>query len=205
MAQPREQALRLIAAVIRVICGVHPLGRGAVQHGPKVYYANHTSHLDFTLIWSVLPHGERMQTRPVAGRDYWTKNRVARFFGCGVFNSLLIERKNVTRKNNPVEQMKAVLEEGTSLIVFPEGTRHHGKEPGNFKSGLYHLAQSCPDVPLIPVYLENLNRMMPKGTFIPVPLITRISFGDPLVLGPELGEKEAFLNHARESLINLNS
>ena len=204
MARAKRLALKVIAATIRVVCGVHPIRGEGLPQGPKVYFANHTSHLDFTLVWSVLPHAERMQTRPVAGRDYWVRNWLTRFVGCDVFNALLIERKHVTRKNNPVAQMREVLESGTSLIVFPEGSRQEGNLPGPFKSGLFHLAEVCPHVPLIPVHLENLNRMLPRGTFIPVPLISRITIGEPLPYKALHGKKDEFLKLAREALIDLS-
>jgi 1-acyl-sn-glycerol-3-phosphate acyltransferase len=190
--------------MIRVICGVRPIVKEELISGPKVFFANHTSHMDFTLIWSVLPHVERMKTRPVAGRDYWTRGKISKFVGSDVFNAVLIERKHITRSNNPVDQMRKVLETGDSLIVFPEGTRQMGTTLGRFKSGLYHLAQACGEVPFIPVYLENLNRMLPKGAFIPVPLISRITFGQPLPFNAVHGQREDFLKLAREALIELS-
>lgn len=204
MTEARKGLLKVIAATIRVICGVHPIGKGKLPPGPKVFFANHSSHLDFTLIWSVLPHAERVRTRPVAGRDYWVRTPLTRLVGCGIFDALLIERRHITRSNNPVEQMQAVLDAGTSLIVFPEGTRQQGMEPARFKSGLFHLSQVCPHVPMIPVYLENLNRMLPKGTFIPIPLISRISFGEPLPFSGAKGHRTEFLELARKALVELN-
>lgn len=204
MADFKRLALKVTAAAIRVICGARPIHGEKLPPGPKVYYANHTSHMDFTLIWSVLPHHERLNTRPVAGRDYWVRNRMTRFLGCDVFNALLIERRHITRANNPVEKMREVLEGGTSLIVFPEGTRQTGMEPGRFKSGLFHIAEVCPQVPLIPIYLENLNRMMPKGKFFPIPLISRITFGEPLPFKALHGKRNEFLALARDALLELS-
>lgn len=199
----KKQFLRLLAGLIRLVCGVRPVA-DAFPPGPKLFYANHTSHLDFTLIWAVLPMEERQLTRPVAGRDYWNRNRITRFVGCNIFNALLIERLHITRSNNPVSQMKAVSEAGFSMIVFPEGTRGKETIPANFKSGLYHFAEACPEVPLIPVYLENLNRMLPKGTFLPVPLISRIRFGKPLQQRVDQVTRETFLKSARAAIIELS-
>ena len=204
MVLKRQLGLRAVAAFIRVVCGVRPIGRSSYPFGPKVFYANHTSHMDFTLIWSVLPHKQRLVTRPVAAREYWIRNRVSRFIGCDVFNALLIERKHITRENNPINQMAAVLKKGRSLIVFPEGTRHEANMPDRFKSGLYHLSQACPDVPIIPVYLENLNRMLPKGTFIPLPLISRITVGKRLPFRAAELNRNEFLERARAALVELS-
>jgi len=170
--------------------------------GPKVFYANHTSHLDFAVIWSALPSVERDRVRPVAGRDYWMKNRARRYVSSEIFKALLIERQHVTRKNNPMEAMAVALEAGSSLIVFPEGTRGTRSKPVDFKPGLFHLHRDCPEIPLIPVHLQNLNRMMPKGAFLPIPLITHITFGVPV---PDLPEtKEAFLDKTLTALTQLN-
>ena len=85
------------------------------------------------------------------------------------------------------------------MILFPEGTRGTGQPVASFRSGLYHLARARPDVELIPVALENLNRILPKGEAIPVPMISRVTFGPELRLEP--GEdKETFLERARRAV-----
>ena len=95
-----------------------------------------------------------------------------------------------------------MLEAGQSIIIFSEGTRGPERLPSPFKSGLYRLAQRFPDVELIPVYLDNLHRSMPKGTFLPVPLICTVRFGAPL---PRIAgeDKSAFLERARNAVIEL--
>ena len=97
--------------------------------------------------------------------------------------------------------MAGSLDAGTSLILFPEGTRNTTDErllP--FKSGLFHLAGARPQVELVPVWIENLNRVMPKGEFVPIPLLCTVTFGAPLRL--QAGEdKAAFLERARAALL----
>ena len=80
-------------------------------------------------------------------------------------NAVLIDRKRADPDADPLRPLYDVLEAGQSIIIFPEGTRGPERLPAPFKSGLYHLAQRFPDVELIPVYLDNLHRSMPKGTF----------------------------------------
>jgi 1-acyl-sn-glycerol-3-phosphate acyltransferase len=168
--------------------------------GQRVYFANHSSNGDFVLIWTVLPKSLREMTRPVAGSDYWLKGALRTFIGRSVFNAVLIDRRPDQRTEDPVGQMVAALDQGSSLILFPEGTRNpDGEGLLPFKSGLFHLARARPDIDLVPVYIRNLNRVMPKGEIIPVPLICSVIFGTPLHVQPD-ETKQEFLDRARAAL-----
>ncbi len=195
----------LIVLFARAVTAVRahwsPDGPPQRQH---VYFANHSSHGDFILIWTVLPPRARSRTRPVAGAEYWLKSRLTRFIGSHVFNAVLIERQQETRSEDPVARMAGTLDEGASLILFPEGTRNQTDDPLlPFKSGLYHLAKLRPDVELVPVWISNLNRVMPKGEFVPIPLICTVTFGEPLRLRED-EQKQDFLDRARLALLSLS-
>jgi len=174
----------------------------------RVYFANHTSHLDFVVLWSVLPRKLRALTRPVAAKDYWNsglKKRIA----VNAFHAVLVERSGKMAEvdrafaaRNSLEILLEALGTENSLIVFPEGTRGNGLEVGPFKSGIYHLWSRRPDLQFVPVYLSNLNRILPKGEFLPVPVISRVIFGPPLQLAK--GEtKESFLGKAHTAVCAL--
>ncbi len=166
----------------------------------RVYFANHCSHGDFVLLWTVLPVKIRQRTRPVAGADYWLSSSLRRFIGCRVFNSVLVERNRTQRTQDPVTQMVQALDGGDSLIVFPEGTRNTTDAALlPFKSGLYHLAFQRPSIELVPVWISNLNRVLPKGEVIPVPLICTVTFGEAIHLGPD-EDKQAFIVRAEQAL-----
>jgi 1-acyl-sn-glycerol-3-phosphate acyltransferase len=197
---------RLIVGVTRLLTGVQTAWVGsAPSASPTVYFANHSSHGDFVLVWASLPPELRGTTRPVAGADYWQASALRRFIGGDVFRALMIAR-HVAPGADPrgaLDQMSAALEGGDSLILFPEGTRNTSEEvllP--FKSGLYHLMQRCPDVQIMPVWLDNLRRVLPKGSFVPVPLACAVRFGAPLARIPG-EEKAAFLARARQALLDL--
>ena len=181
----------------------------AIWHGidpapaQRVFFANHSSNGDFVLLWTVLPPAQRRQTRPVAALDYWLKSPLRAFIGREVFNAVLIERRPEARSEDPISQMVAALEEGASLILFPEGQRNSSDAPLlPFKSGLYHLAKARPAVDLVPVWIANLNKVMPKGEVIPVPLICTLTFGTPVHLAPDEA-KDAFLARATAALLAL--
>lgn len=168
----------------------------------RVYFANHTSHLDALVVWAALPPDVRALTRPVAARDYWEEGTIRCYLATRVFNAVLIEREHVSRKNNPLCVLLNAIGERYSLILFPEGTRGLGPELGPFKCGLYHLARGRPDLEFVPVYIENLSRMLPKGEFIPVPLLSSVLFGPPMRL-MDNEDKAAFLERARKALCSL--
>jgi 1-acyl-sn-glycerol-3-phosphate acyltransferase len=175
----------------------------------RIYYGNHSSHLDFVIIWSSLPMRARQVVRPVAGGDYWENGRIRRFVAREVFRAVLIPRSGpgecrCRAARASIERLARELEDRQSLIIFPEGTRAANGEVGAFKSGLFHLAKLRPDVELIPVYLENLNRILPKGEVLPVPMLSRAVFGRPLVRMDD-EDKHAFLIRAREALLQLRT
>ena len=167
----------------------------------RVYFANHTSHLDAIVLWAVLPPRVRAVTRPVAARDYWQKGRVRRYLA-KEFNALLVDRENIKVHQSPVDMLLKAIGDTHSLILFPEGHRNIGPDLDTFKSGLYYLCKKRPDLELVPVHIDNLNRVLPRGEFLPVPLLSCITFGPPIWL--EAGEPKAdFLNRAREAVRRL--
>lgn len=176
----------------------------------RIYFGNHSSHLDFIVIWSALPPRLRRFVRPVAGRDYWEQGAVRRYLATRIFHAVLIER-GPTGSNTATAAARASIQrlvdemgDRHSLIVFPEGTRSLNGEVGTFKSGLFHLSRLRPDAELIPVHLENLNRILPKGETLPVPMLSRVAFGPPLHSSPE-DDKHHFLAEARAALIRLRA
>jgi 1-acyl-sn-glycerol-3-phosphate acyltransferase len=219
---------RALARLARLIAGASV--RFTVPLEPpdrqRVYFGNHTSHLDFILIWSALPAAARARTRPVAGADYWMRGRVRRYLAARVFHAVLIERgatghergesgsrhvlthvrddtlSHVRGAMRSVDAIAEAMGEETSIIVFPEGTRSMDGTMLPFRSGLYHLCLLKPGLELVPVYLDNMTRILPKGEVLPVPLLSRVTFGAPLRM--EAGEeKRAFLGRMRDALVTL--
>jgi len=228
----------LLTFILRVVVGAHPRWIGSKpSNAQRIYYANHTSHMDTLALWCALPGELRAKTRPVAARDYWSGAGFKSYVATRGFNVLFIERAPANpdktspqlasadqansdrvnsdtnmpdqtaaaanrRERDPLTPLHDALQRGESLIIFPEGTRRAQALPSPFKSGIFHLAAKFPEVELIPVYLDNLYRSMPKGTFLPVPLTCSVRFGAPLVR--IAGEtKDAFLERARQAVVDL--
>jgi 1-acyl-sn-glycerol-3-phosphate acyltransferase len=193
----------LITSMARTVTGARSLWMGcAPEPVQRIYFANHSSHGDFVLLWASLPSALRKLTRPVAGSDYWNKSALRRYIISRVFNGVLIDRERKAPVDNPLQPMLNALENGDSLIIFPEGTRNLEEGLLPFKSGLYHLAKSYPQAQVIPVWIANLNRVMPKGRVVPLPLLCTTSFGAPLQL-TEGESKEQFLSRSRDALLAL--
>ena len=204
IATPLAAVCRLISgAAVQWHCDPH-------SDAQRIYFGNHSSHLDFVAIWSALPPRLRRRTRPVAGRDYWDRGTVRRYVSSRVFRAVLIERGQAAGHNGlvaareSIQRMSDEMGDRDSLIVFPEGTRSPTGEVATFKSGLFHLSRLRPDAELIPVHLENLNRVLPKGEALPVPMLSRVVFGPRLEM-PAGEDKQAFLTRARAALVELKA
>ena len=205
---PRRLAARLVGHVLslfaRFIAAPRAEWRGiAPEPRQRVYFANHVSNGDMPVIWTVLPPALRRQTRPVAAADYWLKNRVRAFIGPEVFNAVLVDRRKEARDSDPLAAILAALEEGSSLIIFPEGNRNMGDDlllP--FRAGLYNIGKAHPEVDLVPTWVANLGEIMPKGEVIPLPLMCTVTFGAPIHVGED-EPIDLFLDRARNALAAL--
>jgi 1-acyl-sn-glycerol-3-phosphate acyltransferase len=194
--------LNTICGLVRLFTGVQSRWAG-VEPTPvqRIYFANHTSHFDCLVLLSVLPRPLRQLVRPAAAADYWTTNPLRNWFSQNVLHIVPVERHNLTRANNPIKKLIGAIDEGSSLLIFPEGGRCESGEISEFKAGLYHLSKSRPDVELVPTYIDNASRVLPKGCMIPIPLLCTVTFGAPLKL-LEGESKQAFLLRAQEAVVS---
>lgn len=192
----------LLTSILRLLLGASARFESTPDlSGQRIYFANHTSHIDTLAIMAALPKEARLNTKPLAAADYWGKNKFLRYIATCGLNSVLINRQSKDGED-PLEPVRQVMEQGCSVIIFPEGTRRFQALPGEFKSGLYRLHKAFPQAHLVPIYLDNLYRSMPKGKHVPLPIICTIRIGDPLAVleDEEIGD---FLNRAREAVVRL--
>lgn len=196
---------RSLYLLIRFLTGIRPkpADQFTFPTTRNVYFANHGSHGDFVMVWISLPQAWREVARPVAGADYWLKGKIRPFIINQVFNGLLIMRNG----NDPkaiTAQMSEALNQNHSLIIFPEGTRNTDDNVVllPFKSGIYHLARENPDVRFVPIWIDNINRVLPKGQLVPVPVICDVNIGEPMQLH-DFETKDEFLTRTRNALLAL--
>lgn len=208
----------VLLGLVRLLTGAQARWYGCPPKAEqRIYFANHQSHIDLVMIWAALPQELRSITRPIAAADYWAHPPWKRWITTEVFNAIYVERGGAPDPNAaaqdgtpapdplaPLQPLIEALTSGDSIIIFPEGTRGHSGEPQKFKSGLYTLAQMFPEVVLVPAWIDNVQRVMPKGEVVPVPILCSVSFGAPIRV--EAGEeRRPFLDRAREAVIALRS
>lgn len=191
----------LLVFFVRLFVGVRPIGRSELPAAPFVVFANHASHFDTLILWAALDGDVRERFRPVAARDYWGKTAAHRWVAERVLRALLIARDKKDRTEDPIAQMIAALDAGDALLLFPEGTRSVDGRIAPFKAGLHALATRRPAIPLVPVYLQNPGRILPKGEILPIPLLCAVRVGEPLTAPSD--DRARFLAAAREAVIEL--
>ena len=192
----------VLLGLIRVLTGSQARWYGCPPKAEqRIYFANHQSHADLVLIWAALPRDLRVLTRPIAARDYWTKTRFRQWITTEVFNAIYVSRER-SADQDPLEPLIAALAQGDSIILFPEGTRGNAEEPQAFKAGLFNLALKFPQVVLVPTWIANVQRVMPKGEVVPVPVLCSVTFGTPVRV-EEGEERRPFLDRARGAVIAL--
>jgi len=191
----------LLVGIARLITGAQGHWKGCPPKAEqRIYFANHQSHLDWVLIWASLPADLRAVTRPIAARDYWTSSPLKHWITREVFRAVYVDRERSEANADPLAPLIDALEKGDSLVIFPEGTRSNKGLPQAFKSGLFHLARQFPAVQLIPAWVDNVQRVMPKGEVVPVPILCTVTFGAPCNLTE--GEAKAdFLTRARDAVV----
>ncbi len=191
-----------LLGLIRVLTGSQARWYGCPPKAEqRIYFANHQSHADLVLIWAALPRDLRAVTRPIAARDYWTKTPFRQWITTRVFNAIYVSRER-SANEDPLEPLIEALGNGDSIILFPEGTRGNAEEPQPFKAGLFNLALRFPQVVLVPTWINNVQRVMPKGEVVPVPVLCSVTFGAPVRV--EQGEdRRVFLERARAAVLAL--
>ncbi|MFG0247948.1 MAG: lysophospholipid acyltransferase family protein [Phycisphaeraceae bacterium JB051] len=193
---------KCLVCLVRFLTGIRAHWRSCPSLEPQIYFANHTSHLDALVIWTSLPKAIRKRTRPVAAKDYWNKTCLRRYLANHVFNAILIDRTQPRCARQTIDQIIQTLGDGFSIIIFPEGTRGNGEQIKKFQTGIYHIVKDRPQFKLMPIYLDNLSRSLPKGEFLPIPILGSATFGIPIELQTHESKNE-FVQRAQQSIETL--
>lgn len=203
--RPRPWLQRLFfALVVRPLVylwiGLRVRGREHLPSaGPAVVVSNHNSHLDTLVLMSLFPARMLHRIRPVAAADYFLVWRLRAWIACRLIGILPIARL-VRGKRDPLAPLAAELDRGAVLILFPEGTRGEPERMDRFRAGIAHLAARRPDVPIVPVFLSGLGRVLPKGALVPVPFFVDVAIGEPVRFS---GDRHGFARELEERVRRL--
>ncbi|KEY56592.1 1-acyl-sn-glycerol-3-phosphate acyltransferase [Serratia sp. DD3] len=162
------------------------------KQGPAIIVANHNSHMDAFTLLSLFSIHQQHNVHPVAAADYFLRNRWLAWFTLNILNIIPVSRQG--GETNPLALCEQALRDNKILILFPEGSRGEPGKLAPLKSGLWHLSQSLPEVPIIPIWLKGTEQVMAKGNRIPLPLFIDVNVGEPLYSHPDKSQfKEALL------------
>ncbi|MBT8248568.1 MAG: 1-acyl-sn-glycerol-3-phosphate acyltransferase [Acidimicrobiia bacterium] len=173
------------------------------RRGPAVVVANHNSHLDTAVLLASFPTGRLDHVRPVAAADYFLRNRLLAWFTTRIVGILPLDRHS-RGDADPLLGATQALAAGSTLVMFPEGTRGEPGVFGDLKSGVARLARHRPSVPVVPVWLDGCDRAMPKGSRLTHPVRCTVTVGRPLFIRPDESTAE-FLIRLRSAMVELGT
>lgn len=187
---------------VRLVTGVDVIGRERLPlDGPAILAANHCSHMDAFMLLSLFPTRLLHKVRPVAAADYFLANPAISWVSRRLIGITPIARK-VGRGEDVLAPAREALERGEIILVFPEGTRSRTGELGPLKAGVARLAEAFPGVPVVPVWIQGADRVLPKGSVAPVPMNCTVLIGEGLAW---TGSRQDFMGALRERLDRLSA
>jgi 1-acyl-sn-glycerol-3-phosphate acyltransferase len=194
--------LLIVKPLVLIILGLNIRRKALLpKQGPAVIVANHNSHLDTLVLMSLFPLRMLAKLHPVAAMDYFMKNRWLAWFALNIIGIIPLRRSVKASHDDPLAEVVAALDNDDILILFPEGSRGEPERVGRFKTGIAHVAQRRPEVPIVPVFLHGLGMALPKGDFVLVPFFCDVFIGEAIYWQ---GERKAFMKELTEKMSRLS-
>ena len=167
---------------IKLFSGITITGKENLQQLDRyIIIANHNSHFDIIVLFCLLPVRDIVRTHAVADKKYFSKYLIVYRLVNFLFNPIWITRGDPGSKSDPLGGIKARIDMGDNIIIFPEGTRGKPGELQPFKSGIGRLMAQCSEIPIVPVYLSGTERALPKSSSLPLPFWNNVTIGPPQV------------------------
>ncbi len=171
----------IVRLVVLVVIGLRIVDLERLPRtGPAIICANHNSHLDTIVLMTIFPLRLLAKLRPVAAADYFLQNPLLAWFALQIIGIIALDRHKSSCTEHPLAKCSEALERGEILIIYPEGSRGEPESMSSFQSGIAHLAKRHPDVPIYPVFIYGLGKVLPKGELILVPFFCDVAIGTPI-------------------------
>ncbi len=172
------------------------------RKGPVILIANHNSHIDTLVLMCLFTTSQLLKVHPVAAMDYFFNTKLRAFLFKNLIGAIAVNRQRAKNSKEDVfAEANQHLKDGHILIIYPEGTRSPDGEIREFKTGAAHLAKANPDVPVIPIFINGPDKVMPKYDFLPVPFICDVYIGEPMHLGDD--SKKEFTEKIFQEVLRL--
>lgn len=195
--------LLIVKPLVLLMLGINVRGREHLpSSGPAIIVANHNSHLDTVALMSLFPLKLINKIRPVAAADYFLCNRFIKWFALNIAGIVPIERRTREASQHIFTPAIEALDQGSILIIFPEGTRGEPETMGKIKNGIGHLVSARHDVPIIPIFFYGLGKCLPKGEVLLVPFFVDAFIGEPLHWE---GSRQLFMDKLAKTMTELQS
>ena len=166
---------------LKIFIGLKYVNKKTLKNKKQfILIANHNSHMDTMAIMSAIPSRYIHKVHPIAARDFFGGSLFKKILMRYLVNATLIQRDRDDPNNDPIDSMDKMLKKSRSLILFPEGSRGTPGVMSKFKKGLGYLIQRNPEINVIPVYLDNVYKTLPRGKNLILPYNCSIKFGDPI-------------------------
>ncbi len=195
--------LLVVRPVLYIVLGLNVRHRERLPSaGPAILVANHNSHLDTLVLMSLFPLGMLPQVHPLGARDYFFRNRWIKWFSRHLMGIIPLDRQIKSAREHPLTPIEEALNRGEIVILFPEGSRGEPERLAEFKTGIAHLAERQPEVPLFPIYLHGLGKALPRGEALLVPFFCDVFIGEPFRWP---GNRHAFMQQLAAKMTALTS
>ena len=187
---------------LRIFIGLQYFNNKSLRNIKQfILIANHNSHMDTMALMSAIPSRFIHRVHPIAARDFFGGSLFSRILMRYLVNATLIRRDREDPDRDPIDDMDKMLKKQRSLILYPEGSRGMPGKMSNFKRGLGYLVQRNPNINVIPVYLENIYKTLPKGKKLILPYNCSIKFGQPIKFNSL--EMEDILKTAEKEILKI--
>ena len=171
--------ISLVRPLVLVIAGVSLRGRENLpRNGSAILIANHNSHLDTMVVMSLFSLKTLEKVRPIGAEDYFCNTPLKKWLSHKLLDLIPLKRRPTKAEGHPFGEIYRALDKGDIVLLFPEGSRGDPEVMKPFKTGISHIAEAYPDVPVVPLCIYGAGKALPKGEALFVPFIIDVRVGE---------------------------